>query len=188
MLAGEDGRIVLANRPAAEIFGYRPGALAGQLVESLMPAGLRDAHRLDRAAYALKPAARPIADRARLVGLRKDGSTIRVTITLRPVPAASGHFVVAVVRDATQEHRQDDLTGLVRAVLAEQAQHAEDLLDRVVGSLFHVGLSLDTAAGQPAELARERISQALQRLDDTVRKIRDHVFRSRRPGSGHRTA
>jgi hypothetical protein len=77
---------------------------------------------------------------------------------------------------------------VVRVVLAEQAQHAEDLLDRVIGSLFHVGLSLDTAAGQPAELARERISQALQRLDDTVREIRDHVFRSRRPGSDHRAA
>jgi hypothetical protein len=69
---------------------------------------------------------------------------------------------------------------LVRAVLAEQAHHAEELLDRVVGSLFHVGLSLHAAAGQPAELARERISEALQRLDDTIREIRDHVFRSRR--------
>ena len=188
VLAGEDGRIVLANRRAAEMFGYRPGALAGQLVESLMPAGLREAHRLDRAAYALKPAARPMADRAALVGLRKDGSTIPVTITLRPVPTASGHFVLAVVRDATHEWAQEDLVGLVRAVLAEQAQHAEDLLDRVVGSLFHVGLSLDTAASQPAELARERISQALQRLDDTVHEIRDHVFRSQRPGSGHSAA
>jgi len=45
-----------------------------------------------------------------------------------------------------------------------------------------VGLSLDEAAGQPAELARERISQALRRMDDTVHEIRDHVFRSQRPG------
>ena len=188
VLAGEDGRIVLANRRAAEMFGYRPAELAGQLVESLMPAGLRDAHRLDRASYALKPVARPMADRARLVGLRKDGSTIPVTVTLSPVPTASGHFVLAVVRDATHERAQDDLVDLVRGVLAEQAQHAEDLLDRVVGSLFHVGLSMDTAAGQPAELARERISDALQRLDDTIHEIRDHVFRSQRPGSGHGAA
>ena len=184
VLVGEDGRIMLANRRAAAMFGYQPDELGGQLVESLMPARLRDVHRLDRAAYALKLAARPMADRARLVGLRKDGSTIPVTITLRPVPTASGHFVLAVVRDATHEQAQDDFAGLVRAVLAEQAQHAEDLLDRVVGSLFHVGSSLDAAAGQPAELARERIGQALQRLDDTVREIRGHVFRSRGPGSG----
>jgi len=70
VLVGEDGRIMLANRRAAEMFGSRPGELGGQLVESLMPAGLRDAHRLDRAAYALKPAARPMADRAALVALR----------------------------------------------------------------------------------------------------------------------
>jgi len=41
---------------------------------------------------------------------------------------------------------------------------------------------MDTAAGQPAELARERISDALQRLDDTIHEIRDHIFRSQRPG------
>ena len=184
VLADADGRIALANRQAVAIFGYRPGELTGQPVESLMPAGLRDAHRLDRAAYTLKPAARPMADRARLVGLRKDGTTIPVTITLSPVPTASGHFVLAVVRDATHEQWRDDLTGLIHAVLAEQAQHAEQLLDRVVGSLFHVGFSLDEAAGQPVELAQERIGEALQRLDETIHEIRAHVFRSRRPGGG----
>jgi len=187
VLVGEDGRIVLANRRAAEMFGYRPAELAGQLVELLMPTGMRDAHRVDRASYALKPVARPMADRARLVGLHKDGSTIPVTVTLSPVPTASGHFVLAVVRDATHERGQDDLIDLVRGVLAEQAQHAEDLLDRVVSNLFHVGLSMETAAGQPAELARERIGDALQRLDDTIHEIRNHVFRSQRPGSGHGT-
>ncbi len=45
VLADEDGWIMLANRRAAAMFGYQPGELAGQLVESLMPAGLREAHR-----------------------------------------------------------------------------------------------------------------------------------------------
>jgi anti-anti-sigma factor len=182
VLADEDGRIVLANRRTAEMFGYRPGELAGQPVEALMPAGLRDGHRLDRAAYVLKPTARPMADRARLVGLRRDGTTMPVTITLSPVPTASGHFILAVVRDATHERAQDDFADLVRAVLAEQAHRAEELLDRVVRGLFHVGLSMDTAADQPAEQARERISEALQRLDDITHEIRDHIFRSRHPG------
>ena len=184
VLADEGGRIMLANRRAAAMFGYQPGELIGQRVESLMPAGLRDAHRLDRAAYVLRPTARPMADRAWLVGLRKDGTTIPMTITLSPVPTATGQFVLAVVRDATSDREQDDLVGLVQAVLAEQARHVEELLDRVVASLLHVGLSLDTAAGQPAEQAGERISQALQRLDDVIHEIRGHVFRSRRPGGG----
>ena len=188
VLADEAGRIVLANRRAAAMFGYQPAELAGQLLESLMPAGLRDAHRLDRASYALKPVARPMAARAQLVGLCKDGSTIPVGVTLSPVPTASGNLFLAVIRDTVHVRAQDDLIDLVRAVLAEQAQHAEDLLDRIVASLFHVGLSVETAAGQSAELAREGISGALQRLDDTIHEIRDHVFRSRQPGSGHGTA
>jgi hypothetical protein len=97
---------------------------------------------------------------------------------------ASGHFVLAVIRDATHDWERDDLTGLVHAVLAEQAQYGEELLDRVAGSLQHVGLSLNTVGAEPAEQAGERISQALQRLDDIIHELRDHVFRSRRPGGG----
>lgn len=57
VLAGEDGRIVLANRRAAEMFGYRPGELAGQLVESLMPARLR--RRTGWTALAMRSSRRP---------------------------------------------------------------------------------------------------------------------------------
>jgi PAS domain S-box-containing protein len=178
LLADEAGQIVLASQGAAAMFGYRPGQLVGRPVESLMPAGLREKHRLDRAAYALNPTVRPMADRARLVGLCEDGTTIPVTITLSPIPIAGGHLILAVVRDVTQELGQDDLTHLVNMALAQQARHTGGLIDRVVSNLFHVGLSLNRAADQPAELARERIGEALQRLDEIIREIRDHVFRS----------
>ena len=181
-LAGDDGTIVLANRRLAAMFGYQPGELAGQPAEALIPAGLREAHRRQRAAYARKPVARPMADRARLVGVRKDGSTVPVTITLAPVPTAGEHLVLAVVRDAAQEQQRDDLAVLLSAAAAREAEHSRDLLDRVVGSLFHAGLALEAAAGLPTDVARERISEALRRLDDTIHEIRDHVFRSRRPG------
>jgi anti-anti-sigma factor len=181
-LADGDGTIVLANRRLAAMFGYRPGELAGQVVEVLVPAGQREAHRKHRAAYADKPVARPMADRARLVGVREDGSTVPVTITLAPVPTADGHLVLAVVRDAAQAQQRDDLAVLLSAAAALEAEHSRDLLDRVVGSLFHAGLALEAAAGLPADVARERISEALRRLDDIIHEIRDHVFRSRRPG------
>jgi anti-anti-sigma factor len=179
-LAGEDGRMVLANRRLAAMFGYAPGELTGQFVEALVPAGLREAHRKDRAAYALEPAQRPMADRTRLVGVRKDGATVPVTITLSPVPTANGRLVLAVVRDATLVRRWDDLASLLRAAAAEQAEHSQELFDRVVGSLFRTGLSVQAAASLPTDVARERISDALERLDETIHEIRDHVFRFRR--------
>lgn len=182
-LTDDAGRMVLANRRLAAMFGYAPGELTGQFVEALVPAGLREAHRKDRAAYALEPVQRPMADRARLVGVCKDGATVPVTITLSPVPTANGHLVLAVVKDATQARRWDDLASLVMAAAAEQAQHSQELFERVVGSLFRTGLSMQAAASLPTEVARERISEALERLDETIHEIRDHVFRSRRHGS-----
>ena len=45
------------------------------VVESLVPADLRAAHRGHRAAYAQAPRVRPMGAGARLVALRKDGTT-----------------------------------------------------------------------------------------------------------------
>jgi PAS domain-containing protein len=49
ILTSEDGVLVLANGRAEDMFGYRPGELTGQPVESLVPAGLRAAHVTKRA-------------------------------------------------------------------------------------------------------------------------------------------
>jgi len=183
-LTDHEGTIVLASRQLAAMFGYDTGELAGRGVDTLVPAGLRDAHRADRAAYLLHPVSRPMSDRARLAGLRKDGGTIPVSVTLSPVPTASGHLILAVVRDTAQARRREDLAELARAAAAEQARHSQELLDRVVGSLFHVGLSLQAAQALPTDVARNRITGALQRLDDTIHEIRDHVLGSHGPAGG----
>jgi anti-anti-sigma regulatory factor len=67
---------------------------------------------------------------------------------------------------------------------AEQAHRSLELLDTVVASLFHVGLSLHVAMDLPADAARERIAAAVGHLDETIREIRDNAFTAR----GHQTA
>jgi anti-anti-sigma factor len=181
-LTGHDGEIVLANRRCAEMFGYERTELVGRPVEILVPADLRAAHQGYRAAYAQAPEARSMGDRARLVGLRKDGATLPVEISLTPVPTATGHFVLAVIRDATEARRREDLADLARAAVAEHTRRDQELLDRVVQSLSRVGLSLQAAADLPSQLARERITDALSELDDTIRDIRDYAFAPPSPG------
>ncbi len=176
ILTGEDGKIALVNRRCAEMFGYRREELAGLPVDELVPPEERGAHHGYRAGYQRAPRARPMADRARLAALRKDGTTFPVEISLSPVPTATENYVLAVIRDATVPRRRDDLADLARGMVADQPPLAKDLLDRVVQHLFQVGLSLQAAAGLPGEVARQRLSEALGRLDEVIREIRDHVF------------
>ena len=177
-LTGEDGKIALVNRRCAEMFGYQRSELIGLPVDSLVPPDVRAAHRDFRAGYAQAPRPRPMGERARLAGLRKDGATFPVEISLSPVPTATETFVLAVIRDASEAPRRDDLADLARGAAVGQWSAAKDLLDRVAHRLFQVGVSLQAAAKLPGDVARERLGQALDELDDTIHEIRDYAFNS----------
>ena len=176
LLVSHDGKIVLVNRRCAEMFGYPREELTGLPVDALVPSGVRAVHQDYRAGYHREPEIRPMAERARLVALRKDGATLPVEITLSPVPTASETFVLAVVRDATEPGRRHDLLDLAQGAVAEQPQVTRDLLDRVVNRLFQVGLSVQAASGLPGDVARKRLAEALDQLDDAIQEIRNYAF------------
>jgi anti-anti-sigma factor len=176
-LAGGDGTIVLASRPLEEMFGYRHGELDGHLVESLIPAGFQAAHRHHWASCAQTPVAWPAATGAQLAGWRKDRTTFPAQISLSLVTTPAGHFTLTVIRDLTGPQQ---LADLARAAVAAEFQHrSRELLDTVITSLFHAGLSLQAATGLPAEATQQRIDQVLGHLDDAIRVIRDAAFAAR---------
>ena len=183
-LTGEDGRIALVNRRCAEMFGYQREEMTGLPVDELVPAEVRAAHPGYRAGYYRAPQARPMAERMRLAAQRKDGATFPVEISLSPVPTATEHYVLAVIRDAAEGRRRDDLADLARGVAADQPRLARELLDGVVQHLFQVGLSLRAAADLPGETARERLGKAMDRLDEVIHEIRDYAFTAGETGDG----
>jgi len=182
-LTDHEGMLALINRPTNVMFGYEPGELIGRPVETLIPAGLRASHRSHRAAYAQAPTARPMGARARLVGLRKDGATFPVEITLSPVPTTTGHFTLAVIRDITAARQRDDLIHLAQATAVKQALNGLKLRDSVLTNLLQVGLSLQAAIDLSDGVAAQHITQALSRLDDAIHEIQYDVFgtRTRQP-------
>ena len=181
MLVAHDGKIVLVNRRCAEMFGYRREELTGLPVDALVPSEVRGAHQGYRAGYHREPEARPMAERARLAALRKDGATLPVEITLSPVPTASETFVLAVIRDATEPGGGMTCSTWPAGAAADQPRVTRDLLDRVVNRLFQVGLSVQAASGLPGDVARERLAEALDQLDDAIQEIRNYAF-GQRPG------
>jgi anti-anti-sigma factor len=178
LLAGPDGKVALANRRCAEMLGYPREELVGLPVDALLPGDVREAHHGYRTAYQQAPDHRSMAERARLVALRRDGTTLPVEITLSPVPTATEPFVLAVIMDASAPRRRDDVVSLAMGAAGGRPAANRDLLDRVVHRLFQVGLTLQAACGLPAEAARTRLGEALDQLDDAIQEIRDYAFAS----------
>ncbi|MHB1820482.1 MAG: PAS domain S-box protein [Streptosporangiaceae bacterium] len=174
-LADGDGMIAATSARLEDMFGYGPGELPGLPVESLVPDGLREVHRRHRGAWARSPSARPMGAGTQLAGLRKDGTTFPVRVSLTPVTAGSGQLTLAVIRDVAGTSRLDDLASLARGAAAARREHLQ-LLDTVITGLFRAGLSLQAAADLPADAAAQRTEEVIGEIDGMIRQIRAVAF------------
>jgi PAS domain S-box-containing protein len=103
VLVAADGRIAFANEALEQLFGYDRGALAGEAIETLVPARYAARHVTDRDTYAAGPVRRPMGLGMQLLGLRRDGSEFPVEISLAPLTTAGRTMTVSIVRDATEQ-------------------------------------------------------------------------------------
>ncbi len=177
LLVDPEGTIVDVNDQARDLFAFPD--LVGRQVDTLVPDEVRD-HAGLRHGFTANPARRAMGSGARLRAKRGDGTVFPVHIALSPLP--QGH-TLAAVRDQTDvlavEQRMIDATR--RRILAEEHERiARDLHDRIIQSLFALGMDLEAGTGDAATDQRERISRAVDTLDDVIRAIREVIFDVRR--------
>jgi PAS domain S-box-containing protein len=96
------GRIVLVNAQAERLFGYPREELVGQLVDILVPQGVRDLHAGHRIRYLADPAPRPMGARLQLSARRRDGTEFPAEVSLSALQTEDGMLVSAAVRDVTE--------------------------------------------------------------------------------------
>jgi PAS domain S-box-containing protein len=99
---GRNGKIRSANQRVTAIFGYEPSELIGKPIEILVPQHRRPGHPELRQKFMDEGVARRMGERsADLRGVRKDGSEVRVDISLSVIRVGRRKLVIAAVRDLT---------------------------------------------------------------------------------------
>ncbi len=90
-------------------FGYEPSELIGKSIEILLPPDLREKHVAQRSAFYSDGSPRIMGnDRPDIFGLRKDGSTFPVNISLSPVQTNEGLMSAAIVRNMSDYRRMTE--------------------------------------------------------------------------------
>jgi PAS domain S-box-containing protein len=102
------GEVVAANQQAQKLYGYGHEQLIGRVVESLIPARLRDRHQQHRENFFANPETKfmQVLD---IFAERSDGSEIPVDVSLSRLPIGSETFAISAIRDTTDRNRAEDL-------------------------------------------------------------------------------
>jgi sigma-B regulation protein RsbU (phosphoserine phosphatase) len=107
LVAGRDGKILLVNEQAEQMFGYRREELIGRSVEMLVPPSLRESHAEQRAGYSKSPHTRLMGHGPEVRAMRKDGSEFPAEISLRPLVTEQGMQVFSAIRDITERKQAE---------------------------------------------------------------------------------
>lgn len=155
VVADETGRIVMANRHAADLFGFQLDELVGEQVERLVPERYRSAHLGHRSGFFRAPGTRPMGAGLELFGLRKDGTEFPVEISLSPVDSEAGTLAISAIRDITGRKRAEaKFRGLLEsapdAILIVDRHGKIVLVNAQTERLF--GFDRDELLGQPVEM------------------------------------
>lgn len=102
VIANTTGSIVYSNTQAEMLFGYEPGSLAGQSIETLLPENFRHSHVAHRSNYSHQPRTRTMGIGLELHGRRQDGSKFPVEISLSPLKTEEGTLVMSAIRDISE--------------------------------------------------------------------------------------
>ena len=127
LVVNRTGEIVAANQEATKLYGYGREQLIGRVVESLIPARLRDRHRQHRENFFANPEMQTMQV-IEIFAVRSDASEIPVDVSLRLLTIGTETFAISAIRDATARVRTEELKR-AEAILRESEQRFRSVAD-----------------------------------------------------------
>ena len=127
----EDGHVLEFNPAAERIFGYPAAEAVGQdMAELIVPPELRERHRAGFARYLETREPAVLDQRLELTGMRADGSTFPVELTITRVELPDQGGFAGYVRDITERKEAEAEMRASRARIVEAADEARRKLER----------------------------------------------------------
>jgi len=184
------GMIATANHAFEAMFGWASGDLIGEPIARLMPSAFRDGHQRGGG--------------SKLTGIRQDGTTFPIEVSVNRVPTPGGGRAFAFVTDITEreraasalqertaelEYRTTQLSRMVSDLtLAEQREReriAATLHDGLQQLLVIAALSLEQQLKRESDgnaAPSELIRDAKHQIDDAIAAARSLNFELFPPG------
>jgi PAS domain S-box-containing protein len=169
IISNQAGLIVQANPSAEQMFGYEAGQLGGKTIEDLIPQQYKSAHEQHRHSYNAKPKARAMGKSLDLFGLRKNGSSFAVEVSLSYYQDAGDMQIIAFIMDISERKKHEDHIRKMNIGLEEKIHERTKVLKVALEEL---------------EQSREQLTHALARekeLNDMKSRfvtMASHEFRT----------
>jgi PAS domain S-box-containing protein len=100
-----EGTITAFNKAAENIFKYNREDIIGQRIETLMPEPFRSHHHGYMQNYQKTKVAKIIGIGREVIGLKSDGSTFPMHVSINPIEGPLGLGYVGTIRDLSEEKR-----------------------------------------------------------------------------------
>ncbi len=164
------GKVEISNPRACEMFGYSTDELHQVTVEQLVPEKFRKDHVSHREKYMKKPSPRPMGVGLDLEGLRKDGTTFPLEISLNNVTHEGEAKVIAFIMDISIRKGQELELKKQRQKLQEYTSSLEEKVKDRTTELEHMNLGLQSQI-QERKLAEKALKASLEELKKAEKEI-----------------
>lgn len=183
IMVDENGKIVIVNPVAEQLFGYEHNELPNKPMEELLPERFRRGHISFRGAFNADPHPRKMGFGRDLVALRKNGTEFPVEISLSYTRMQGNILVMAFISDISQRKKTED--ALKRSeeqliVYATELEKKVELRTEALNSTIHK-LELEVTERKKAEEEVRRSLEKERELNDLKTKfvsIASHEFRT----------
>jgi two-component system sensor kinase FixL len=184
----DKGLIQSFSKTAERLFGWSEAEASGRNVEALMPAPYHQAHDGYMARYMATGQPRIIGIGRVVVGLRRDGSTFPMHLSVGEMRLGARRFFTGFVRDLTERERtqarlqelQAELVHVSRlTAMGEMASALAHELNQPLSAIANYlrGSRRLLDKGDPAD--RPRLSEALDKAADQAIRAGDVIARLR---------